>query len=712
MSTSFTIAANQGSMGGGEVMLFAIAEAARTLGRDVTVVAPQAPGDVAEEARRRGFRTVAIEGRGAAAYLRGLRSWDRRHRRGLMWCNGLRPAVATAGHPTRVVELHQRPEGALKALARVAMWRTERVVVPSASMATAVPEARVMWNWTDGVEAQRGLRDPNKSFIVGFLGRLSSDKGVVVLCHAMAELETRHPGRFRLLLAGESRFVASADAALVSGAVERLGGLAEQRGWVDREEFFRDIDLAVFPSVWAEPFGLVVAEAMSAKVPFVVSDAGALSEVAGDAWVAQAGSATDLADVIEQAAQDPDRYIEASRQRWVQLFSAPAGLARLKALLDDIEPQSATKVALVHDYLTQRGGAERVALALAQAFPEAELVTSLYDPEGTYPEFGSVAIRTSFLNRVGFFRRHFRAALPLFPIAFSTLRVDDAADVVLVSTTGFAHGIRTDKPKVVYCHSPARFLYLVDDYLGGPWWKSPTGWALMALRPALTWWDKRAAHSADVYLCNSTVVRDRIRRVYGLDATVVPPPAVLDPNDSQEPLESLPAEVVAGSRPLHLVVSRLMPYKNVDAVIEAFRGMPERHLLIIGRGPLADDLRRDLPGNVTMAEGVSDAQLRWAYAHAAAVIAPSWEDFGLTPVEGFAFGTPALALRAGGYLDTVVEGENGWFFDEASPAAIRAAVARLEQEPLDSGPIQSHARRYSVAAFTRAIQLALAGDLS
>ncbi len=314
-------------------------------------------------------------------------------------------------------------------------------------------------------------------------------------------------------------------------------------------------------------------------------------------------------------------------------------------------------MALVHDYLTQRGGAERVALVLAQAFPDAELVTSLYDPEGTYPEFGAVAIRTSFLDRVGFFRRHFRVALPLFPLAFGTLRLGDAADVVLVSTTGFAHGIRTDKPKMVYCHSPARFLYLVDDYLGGPWWKSPTGWALMALRPALTWWDKRAAHSADVYLCNSTVVQDRIKRIYGIDA-MVPPPAVLDPA-SQEPLGSVPADRGCRSEQLARCTSwcrGLMPYKNVDAVIEAFRGMPERHLLIIGRGPLAEDLRRDLPANVTLAEGVSDAQLRWAYAHAAAVIAPSREDFGLTPVEGFAFGTPALALRAGGYLDTVVEG--------------------------------------------------------
>jgi len=361
------------------------------------------------------------------------------------------------------------------------------------------------------------------------------------------------------------------------------------------------------------------------------------------------------------------------------------------------------KVALVHDYLTQRGGAERVALVLTQAFPDAELVTSLYDPEGTYPEFGSVSIRTSFLDRIGLLRRRFRIGLPLFPLAFGTLRVADDADVVLVSTTGFAHGIPTVKPKVVYCHSPARFLYLVDDYLGRPWCKSPTGWALMVLRPALIAWDQRAAHSADAYLCNSTVVRDRIRRIYGIDATVVPPPASLDPDGRQEPIGLAPLPDGTQDSALYLVVSRLMPYKNVDVVIEAFRGMPGRRLLVIGHGPLEDSLRRDLPPNVTMAKGVSDAQLRWAYAHAAAVIAPSREDFGLTPVEGFAFGTPALALRAGGYLDTVVEGENGWFFDDATPQSVRDAVQRLDTNRLVRAVVIDRGRHFAPDMFTKRV---------
>lgn len=361
-----------------------------------------------------------------------------------------------------------------------------------------------------------------------------------------------------------------------------------------------------------------------------------------------------------------------------------------------------TKVVLAHDYLTQRGGAERVALTFTQIFPEAPLYTSLYEPSDTYPEFQRTRVLTSPLNKVTLLRRNFRLALPFFGRAFDRAAVDPNAEVMLVSTTGFAHGIRSSVPTVVYCHSPARFLYLVDEYLGRPWWHSPTGWALMALRPALVRWDKRAAKSAAVYLCNSWVVQQRIRNVYGIEAKVLPPPAALDPSGPQEDVPEL-----SGWDSHHLLVSRLMPYKNVDAAIEAFRAMPDQHLLVVGRGPLRDKLAATLPPNVRMAEGLSDAQIRRAYAGASAVIAPSFEDFGLTPVEGFSFGVPTIALRAGGYLDTVVEGTTGWFFDQPDPSQIAAAVRRLGREPLPREPILRHAERYSPEHFATELRSVL-----
>ncbi|MGD7733209.1 glycosyltransferase [Propionibacteriaceae bacterium G57] len=358
-----------------------------------------------------------------------------------------------------------------------------------------------------------------------------------------------------------------------------------------------------------------------------------------------------------------------------------------------------TRVALAHDYLTQRGGAERVALVLTQVFPGADLYTSLYDPDETYPEFRGVRVVTSPLNRVGLFRRAFRWALPFFGAAFDRAPVDPSTEVVVVSTTGFAHGIATSAPKVVYCHSPARFLYLVDDYLGTDWWRTPTGWGLMALRPWLVRWDQRAAHQAAVYLCNSRVVQRRIRDVYGIEATVVPPPAALDPSAIQEPLPALD-----GWPDHHLLVSRLLPYKNVDAAIDAFRQLPDERLLVVGSGPLRDRLAADLPVNVRLVEGITDAQLRTAYAGARAVIAPSHEDFGLTPVEGFSFGVPALALRAGGYLDTVVEGVSGWFFDAPTADDIAAAVRRLARLPLDRNMVLAQAQHFTPEAFAASIR--------
>lgn len=707
--TTFTIASNQGSMGGGEVMMLAIAEAARELGREVTVVAPQTPGDVVEEALRRGFRVMAIHGDTTAKYLASLRRWDATERRGLLWCNGLRPAFATSGHLNRVVHLHQRPAGKLRALAVAARRGALATVVPSAYMAAAVPGSRVMWNWNPPART-RDFTEPGATVTVGFLGRLSSDKGVPRLCETMSELERRHPGRFRLLLAGESRFVDPADAQLVARRIASLGDLVDHRGWMDRDEFFSSVDLAVFPSVWPETFGLVVSEAMSAHCPFVITDAGALQEVAGaeHPFVAKADDAVSLADTIERAAEGYDEeLLDAARDRWQTNFSPGAGRARLAEILADVDPEpssGAPRVAIAHDYLTQRGGAERVVSQFATMFPEASIVTSVYEPDLTYPDFASHEVITSPLNRIGWLRRHFRAGLPLYDWAFDHTEVPAGTDTVLVSTTGFAHGVKTPPGcrKVVYCHSPARFLYLADDYLGDKWWRSPKGIVLRALTPPLRRWDQKAAASADEYPCNSTVVRDRIRDVYGIEATVVHPPYSLDPDGPQEPLpgsENLPS--------FFLTVSRLMPYKNVDVLLHAFADMPDEHLVVIGSGPLRDELHDLAPANVSFFEGISDAQLRWAYAHAAAVIAPSKEDFGLTPVEGFAFGTPCLALHAGGYLDTVVDGISGQFFDSATPDAVVQAVRSFRENPVEKRAVLDHAERFSPDTFSKDVRHAM-----
>jgi glycosyltransferase involved in cell wall biosynthesis len=356
-------------------------------------------------------------------------------------------------------------------------------------------------------------------------------------------------------------------------------------------------------------------------------------------------------------------------------------------------------VALVHDYLTQRGGAERVVLALASAFPEAPVHTSLYDPDGTFPEFAGLDVRTLPLDRVGTLRAHHRLALPALAPAFSRLHVD--AEVTVCSSSGWAHGAHVSGRKVVYCHTPARWLYQPDRYLAGrSRWSAAT---LSLLTPALRRWDARAAASAHRYLVNSTAVRQRVAELYGIDAEVVPPPVDVDPLAGRE--------AVPGVEPGFLLcVSRLLPYKNVEAVTAAFAQLPDRRLVVVGSGPLADQIVATSPPNVTVLGRVSDARLRWLYASSLGLVAASYEDFGLTPVEAAAFGKPTAALRWGGYLDTTVDGTTGIFFDEPHPRLIAEAVDRLSAAAWVPDALSDHARTFSTPRFVERLQAVVAEE--
>ncbi len=336
----FTIAANRGELGGGEVMLLQIADGARSLGLTVTVVAPETPGDTVAAARAAGLATLAIPGADRRAYLRHLRAWDRRHRHGLLWCNGLAPALATAGHRDRVVHLHQEPVGPLVAANRVARAGCRATVVPSVSMGRRVDHDVVLPNWTPELPPL-AARGPAASTTIGYLGRLQLDKGVHLLGPALGRLRAEGLD-VELVLAGDEGFGAPGDAAVVEASLAPVVGHVRRVGRVPREQFFAEVDLAVFPSVWPEPFGLVVAEAMAFRVPFVVSDAGALTEVAGPShpWTAVAGDEVDLARVLSAALHaTPEAraaVVDDGRRRWEQQFSPTAGVARLATVLADL----------------------------------------------------------------------------------------------------------------------------------------------------------------------------------------------------------------------------------------------------------------------------------------------------------------------------------------------------------------------------------------
>jgi glycosyltransferase involved in cell wall biosynthesis len=345
-------------------------------------------------------------------------------------------------------------------------------------------------------------------------------------------------------------------------------------------------------------------------------------------------------------------------------------------------------VAIVHDYVTQRGGAERVLLSMLKAYPTAPLYTSLYSPVSTFPEFQGRTIETSQLNRLPFLRGHHRLAFPVLAPAVSRLRV--RANVVLCSSSGWAHGVPSEGRKIVFCHAPARWLYQTDAYLGS---RRPVARSVLGVfRSGLARWDRRAARSAHRYLANSTIVRRQILEHYGIEAEVVPPPHSIDSQGEATPI----AAVDAG---FFLCVSRLLPYKHVDAVLEAFCRLRGQRLIVVGSGPEERRLRAMAPSNVLLLGSVSDSQLRWLYANTAGLVAASFEDYGLTPLEAAAFGKPSAALRWGGYLDTIREDETGVFFDRPDPTCIRRAVVKLVQGTFSEIELRAHACAFSEERF-------------
>lgn len=336
------IATNNGDMGGGEVMLLNIATALRAMSIHVTVLAPTSPGELLEQARSRGLDVVPLKASSRPGYVRALASWRLRNRDVPLWCNGLVPTVATTGMGPRIAHLHILPTGLNALAARVGRLGAAAVLVPSRFMASRIPGTRVLENWTEDLTFRGSESSPNGPLRVGFLGRLTTDKGVHVLARAMVEVIARSEREVRLVLAGENRFGDSSDDREIQAALEPLAGAVDHLGWVPRVEFFDQVDLAVFPSVWEEPFGLVAAEAMARGVPFVISDAGALPEVVGGhyRWVARRGNAADLADVIHAALaslSSAGRTLGASRARWERRYSPRAGSRRVARLLGTMD---------------------------------------------------------------------------------------------------------------------------------------------------------------------------------------------------------------------------------------------------------------------------------------------------------------------------------------------------------------------------------------
>jgi glycosyltransferase involved in cell wall biosynthesis len=348
------------------------------------------------------------------------------------------------------------------------------------------------------------------------------------------------------------------------------------------------------------------------------------------------------------------------------------------------------KVALVHDWGNQVGGAERVLLALKEMFPDAPVYMSIYEPAVMPAVCRTWDIRTSFMDRLPLVKRHHQPFLPLYPLAFEQFDFGQF-ELVISNKSGFCHGIITppETLHISYCLTPTRYVW---DYRSYARREGIGRLANACLQPLLIYlraWDRLAADRVDHFVAISREVQRRIRKYYRRDSTVIYPPVETDR-----------FALADGHDGFFLVVSRLIPYKRIDLAVEAFNklGLP---LKIVGDGRDRPALEKMAGSTIEFLGRVSDSEMQTLLQRCRAFVFPGYEDFGIAPLEASAAGRPVIAYRAGGALDTVVEGKTGLFFDEPTPESLAAAVRALEDMTFDPDSIRQHALRFDKMVFRR-----------
>jgi glycosyltransferase involved in cell wall biosynthesis len=350
------------------------------------------------------------------------------------------------------------------------------------------------------------------------------------------------------------------------------------------------------------------------------------------------------------------------------------------------------RAAIAHEWIVTLGGSERVALEFHRLLPAAPIFTTVYD-RARRPEFREVDVRPSFLQRIPSATRRYPQLLPLMPLAFS--RFDTRGyDLVLLSSHAASKAIpkHPGQLHVCYCHTPMRYAWdLYDLYVNHSGLNPAQRLAARVIFRSMRRWDRRSATHIDTFIANSENVRGRIRRYYGRDAVVVPPPIDCE--------RFRPASPVSDD---FLVVSRLVPYKRVDIAVQAFSelGWPLR---VVGSGVELRRLQAIAGPSVRFLGQLDDAALAAEYAAARALVFTANEDAGMVPLEAMACGRPVLAYGAGGALEVVVPEVTGAFYQEQTAASLVAALRAFQPETYDPAVIRAHAERYDRPRFRAAI---------
>jgi len=350
------------------------------------------------------------------------------------------------------------------------------------------------------------------------------------------------------------------------------------------------------------------------------------------------------------------------------------------------------RVALVHDYLNQYGGAERVLEAFCEIWPEAPIFTLIYDAKRTGGAFKDRKIKTSFLQKMPFVKAHHRPFLMLMPLAVEQFDLSKY-DLVISDSASFAKGVIT-RPKtlhVCYCHTPTRYVW--DDshkYIEEFNYPSIVKKFIPPFLNYLRLWDEAASSRPDQYLANSQFVASRIKKYYQRRAQVIYPPVKTDLFYLGRPSDYF------------LMVARFLPYKKIDLAIRVFNklGWP---LKIIGEGPDKKRLQKIATGNIEFLGLVSDAKLKDYYARCRDFIFPQEEDFGITLVEAMSSGRPVVAFRDGGALEIIRENVTGIFFNEQTVDSLFEALKKFRSEDYDPEIIRSHAQQFDKEIFKNKI---------
>jgi glycosyltransferase involved in cell wall biosynthesis len=362
-----------------------------------------------------------------------------------------------------------------------------------------------------------------------------------------------------------------------------------------------------------------------------------------------------------------------------------------------VHPSSFGRVAVIHDWLTGMRGGESVLEAILDVVPGAELFTLFHFRGSVSPKIESHTIHTSSVQQLAERVSDYRTLLPLFPRAVREWDLG-GFDLVISSSHCVAKGVDAKgRPHLCYCHTPMRYIWdRFDDYF--PRTKLLRRAAMMSLAPWLRRWDVKTAAGVTQFVANSTFVRDRIRRYYDRDAVVIHP--YVDDAFLSAPLGS-------DREDYHVVLSALVPYKRVDLAIAAAVASGRR-LVVIGGGPLLEELRAKRAPNVEILGSVSRDRIIERLARARSLILPGVEDFGITPLEAMALGTPVVALGEGGVRDSVIDGTTGIFFDEPQVESLRRALDEVESHQWDRAAIRAHAATFSRARFDRELRAQVA----